>query len=53
VVELVDGQGFVKQFIKQDDETLVLHQFNPAQNLIFRKSDVKNPFRIVGTAEGI
>ena len=51
IVELADGQGLVKQFIKFDDAALHLHQFNPAKDLEIGKNRVRSVHRIVGTGE--
>jgi len=50
-IEMQDGQGLVKQFLRQDDASITLHQFNPAQDLIIAKSQIKNLYRIVGSSE--
>lgn len=51
VVELTDGQGLVKQFLRQDDKTITLYQFNPAKELTLKKPTIKNVFRVVGSSE--
>jgi len=32
-VELADGQGLIKQFLRRSDEEVVLYQFNPPQEV--------------------
>ncbi|MFQ5534686.1 MAG: helix-turn-helix transcriptional regulator [Sphingomonadales bacterium] len=51
VVELVDGQGLVKQFVRRDDATLHLRQFNPEKLLQFDNDQVKSVYYIVGASE--
>lgn len=51
VVELKDGQGLVKQFLRQDGKTVTLHQFNPDKDIILKHSEIKHLYRIVGSAE--
>lgn len=53
VVEMQDGQGLVKQFVRQDDQTITLRQFNPEKDIVLKKSDIKNVYRIVGSSEQI
>lgn len=51
VVELGDGQGMVKQFVKRDDSDLHLRQFNPDRDLKIENQKVRSVYRIVGTGE--
>jgi SOS-response transcriptional repressor LexA len=51
-VEMRDGQGLIKQFLKRSDETVVLRQFNPAKDLRLPAREVKQIYRITGSAEG-
>jgi phage repressor protein C with HTH and peptisase S24 domain len=51
-VELKDGQGFIKQFLKRSDELVVLRQLNPAKDIRLQARDVKQLYRITGSAEG-
>ncbi|TDQ82497.1 phage repressor protein C with HTH and peptisase S24 domain [Dongia mobilis] len=50
-VELNDGQGLIKQFVRRTDEEIVLHQFNPARDITLRAGEVKRIYRITGTGE--
>jgi transcriptional regulator with XRE-family HTH domain len=52
VLEMTDGQGLVRQFLRQDAETLTLHQFNPDRDIVLRRESVKNIYRIVASTEG-
>ncbi len=51
-VELQDGQGMIKQFVKRTDDVVVLHQFNPARDLRLPTREVKRMYRITGASEG-
>ncbi|MBX6323433.1 MAG: helix-turn-helix domain-containing protein [Rhodospirillaceae bacterium] len=51
-VEMKDGQGLIKQFVKRTDDDVVLRQFNPPRDLRLHARDVKQLYRIVGSAEG-
>ena len=51
VVELADGRGMIKQFIKQDDKRVVLHQLKPEQQLVIPRAEIARICRIVGSAE--
>lgn len=50
-VELQDGQGLIKQFVKRSDDTVVLRQFNPAKDLRLAAGTVKRMYRITGASE--
>lgn len=50
-VELGDGQGLIKQFLRRSDDHIVLRQFNPAKDLRIAAKDVKRIYRIVGAGE--
>jgi hypothetical protein len=49
---MADGQGLIKQFLKRSDETVVLRQFNPPKDLRLPAREVKQIYRITGSAEG-
>ena len=51
VVELADGRGMIKQFVRQDDRRIVLRQFGPEQELVIERAEVARICRIVGSAE--
>lgn len=51
-VEMKDGQGLIKQFLKRSDDTVVLRQFNPPKDLRLPAREVKQIYRITGSAEG-
>lgn len=51
VVEIIDGQGLVKQFIRHDAEHLHLRQFSPEKDIKIDNGRVKSVQRIVGTGE--
>lgn len=50
-VELQDGQGMIKQFVKRSDETVVLRQFNPPKDIRLPAREVKRIYRITGASE--
>ena len=50
-VELADGQGLIRQFVRRSEEEVVLHQFNPAKDLHLKTGTVKKIYRITGAAE--
>jgi phage repressor protein C with HTH and peptisase S24 domain len=51
VVELTDGRGMIKQFLRQDDKRVVLRQFRPEQELVLDRSEIARISRVVGSAE--
>jgi phage repressor protein C with HTH and peptisase S24 domain len=50
-VELADGQGLIKQFVRRTDQEVVLHQFNPARDIVLKADEVKRIYRITGAGE--
>ncbi len=50
-VEMQDGQGLIKQFVRRSDEHLVLRQFNPSKDLRVASREVKRIYRITGSGE--
>lgn len=50
-VEMADGQGMIKQFVRRNDEHLVLAQFNPPKEIRLPVSRVKRVYRITGSGE--
>lgn len=50
-IELADGQGMIKQFLRRSDDHVVLHQFNPPKDLRLAVRDVKRIYRITGASE--
>jgi len=50
-IELADGQGLIKQFLRRSDDLIVLRQFNPPKDLRLAARDVKRLYRITGSAE--
>lgn len=51
-VELQDGQGMIKQFLRRSDDQLVLRQFNPPKDIRLVSREVKRMYRITGASEG-
>lgn len=52
-IELSDGQGLIKQFLRRSDEEVVLYQFNPPQEIHLAARQVKRIYRIIGAAEAV
>jgi len=50
-VEMQDGQGMIKQFLRRSDSHVVLHQFNPTKDLRLALREVKRMYRITGSGE--
>ncbi|HVM82882.1 MAG TPA: LexA family transcriptional regulator [Candidatus Binatia bacterium] len=50
-VELADGQGLIRQFVRRGEDEVVLHQFNPGKELRLKAGEVKRIYRITGAAE--
>ena len=50
-VELADGQGLIKQFLRRDDTLVVLRQFNPAKEIRVQSDQVRHIYRITGAGE--
>jgi phage repressor protein C with HTH and peptisase S24 domain len=51
VVELADGRGMIKQFVRQDSRRVTLRQFRPEQELVLARADISRICRIVGSSE--
>ena len=52
LIELPEQQAIVKQFISQDDNRVVVEQFNPANRFDIPRAKVVNMYRVVGAVEG-
>lgn len=50
-VELADGQGLIRQFIRRSEDEVVLHQFNPAKDVHLKAGAVRKIYRITGAVE--
>lgn len=50
-VELTDGQGLIKQFLQQNEDALILYQFNPPQEIRLPMASVRQIYRITGSGE--
>lgn len=50
-VELADGQGLIRQFLRRSEDEVVLCQFNPAKDMHLKAGNVKKIYRITGAAE--
>jgi SOS-response transcriptional repressor LexA len=51
-VELADGQGLIKQFMRRDDHQVLLRQFNPPKEIPITAGQVKHIYRITASGEG-
>ncbi len=51
-VELADGQGLIKQFLRRDDHQVLLRQFNPSKEIPIAAGQVKHIYRITASGEG-
>jgi len=50
-VELADGQGLIRQFLRRSEDEVVLRQFNPAKDVHLKAANVRKIYRITGAAE--
>ncbi len=50
-VEMRDGQGLIKQFLRRTDDHIFLRQFNPAKDLRLAVRDLKRMYRITSSGE--
>ena len=50
-VEMADGQCLIKQFVRRNDDQLVLAQFNPPKEIRLPGAKVKRIYRITASAE--
>jgi len=51
VLELMDGQGLIKQFKKRTEDAVTLHQYNPDKDLTIKHSEIRHMYRIVSSSE--
>jgi len=50
-VELADGQGLIRQFLRRSEDEVVLRQFSPAKDTHLKAGNVRKIYRITGAAE--
>lgn len=50
-VEMQDGRGMIKQFLRRSDDLIQLRQFNPPKDIRLPTRDVKRIYRITGSGE--
>lgn len=50
-VELADGQGLIRQFLRRSEDEVVLRQFSPAKDMHLKAGNVRRIVRITGAAE--
>lgn len=48
VVQLLDGQAFVKELVRRTEKVVVCRQFNPLMNVEYKRSQVRSMHMIVG-----
>jgi phage repressor protein C with HTH and peptisase S24 domain len=51
VVQLSDGRGLIKEFVRHDSDQLVVRQHNPARELTFETGEVTAVHRIIGRCD--
>ncbi len=51
LVETADHSGFIKQFVRWEGDTLILRQYNPAQEIRLERSDVLRVMLVVGSLD--
>jgi len=51
VVQIADGRGLIKEFVRRDSHKLVLRQHNPPKEITFDVEEVKAVHRIVGRCD--
>lgn len=50
-VELENGEGLIKQFVRRSDDEIVLRQFNPDKQISLPITEVKRIYRIIAAGE--
>jgi phage repressor protein C with HTH and peptisase S24 domain len=50
-VELADGQGVIRQFMRRSEDEVILQQFNPMREHRLKAGEVRKIYRITGSAE--
>ncbi len=51
LVEAADHSGFIKQFARWEADTLILRQYNPAQEIRLERNDVLRVMLVVGSLD--
>lgn len=51
LIETIENEGFIKQFLSWRQDTLVLKQFNPEKTITFHKSQIKNVMLVIGSMD--
>ena len=51
LIETVENQGLVKQFLKWEKDILLVRQFSPLMDIRIPRSEVKNVFLIIGSMD--
>ncbi|MGH6892195.1 MAG: LexA family transcriptional regulator [Dongiaceae bacterium] len=50
-IELTDGRGQVRQFLRRTHDSIFVHRFHPDQELRLAATEVRRIYRITGSAE--
>jgi hypothetical protein len=50
-VELADGHGLIRQFVRRSEDEIVVRQFSPAKDQHLKAGNVRKIYRITGSAE--
>lgn len=51
LVETTDHSGFIKQFVRWEGDTLILRQYNPAQEIRLDRQDVLRVMLVIGSLD--
>lgn len=51
VIQLTDGRGLIKEFVRWDSTKLILLQHNPPKKIIFESEQVNSVHRVVGRCD--
>lgn len=50
-VELADGRGLVRQFLRRNENEIVLRQLNPEKQIHLKTADLRRVCRVIGATE--
>ncbi len=51
LVETTEHKGFIKQFVNWQEDSLVVHQFNPEKEIVIAKEDVLRVMLVIGSLD--
>lgn len=49
IIQLHDGQAFVKRLLRRTDRAVICEQFNPERKIEFKPKDIRSIHRVIGT----